>query len=264
MGSLRDGLIKMADCIIKKNGANADTSDLTALPSSVKKGKIFLGRGSDNEQIGKMPIIQPERYELQLNQTLSLGEGFYDAGSTVTQNIPTLGNQYVVPSADLQTIETAGKYMEGDVFVESLPNLIAPNIKKDVVIRVGDTTIVGTYEGYENDDPYTPYYNGVFGPGQSISSFPSFGRKGGPYYKGDVTFGRDNIHIENPLSTDYVTTAIVFNVPLNFDNINRITLKYSLANASGGCEMVLATGYVSDYIYICEIPVAPVKIITLG
>ena len=125
MGSLRDGLIKMADCIIKKNGANADTSDLTALPSSVKKGKIFLGRGSDNEQIGKMPIIQPERYELQLNQTLSLGEGFYDAGSTVTQNIPTLGNQYVVPSADLQTIETAGKYMEGDVFVESLPNLIA-------------------------------------------------------------------------------------------------------------------------------------------
>ena len=82
MGRLRDGLIKMADCIIKKNGANADTSDLTALPSSVKKGKIFLGRGSDNEQIGKMPIIQPERYELQLNQTLSLGEGFYDAGST--------------------------------------------------------------------------------------------------------------------------------------------------------------------------------------
>ena len=104
MGRLRDGLIKMADCIIKKNGANADTSDLTALPSSVKKGKIFLGRGSDNEQIGKMPIIQPERYELQLNQTLSLGEGFYEAGSTVTQNIPTLGNQYVVPSADLQTI----------------------------------------------------------------------------------------------------------------------------------------------------------------
>lgn len=250
MGSLRDGLIKMADCIIKKNGANADTSDLTALPSSVKKGKIFLGRGSDDEQIGKMPIIQPERYELQLNQTLSLGEGFYEAGSTVTQNIPTLGNQYVVPSADLQTIETAGKYMEGDVFVESLQNLIASNIKKNVVIRVGDTTIVGTYEGYENDDPYTPYYNGVFGPGQSISSFPSFGRKGGPYYKGDVTFGRDNIHIENPLSTDYVTTAIVFNVPLNFDNINRITLKYSLANASGGCEMVLATGYVSDYIYM--------------
>ena len=92
----------------------------------------------------------------------------------------------------------------------------------------------------------------MFAPGQSVSSFPSFGRPAGlPYYKGDVTFGRDNIHIENPLSTDYVTTAIVFNVPLNFDNINRITLKYSLANESGGCEMLLATGYVSDYIYIC-------------
>ena len=166
----------MADCIIKKNGANADTSDLTALQSSVKEGKIFIGRGSDDEQIGTMPIIQPEKHELQLNQTLSLGEGFYEAGSTVTQNIPTLGNQYVVPSADLQTVDTAGKYMSGDVFVERLPNLIASNIKKNVVIRVGDTTIVGTYEGYENDDPYTPYYNGVFAPGQSISSFPSFGR----------------------------------------------------------------------------------------
>lgn len=120
----------MADCIIKKNGANADTSDLTALPSSVKAGKIFLGRGSDDEQVGIMPIVQPEMYELQLNQTLSLGEGFYEAGTTVTQNIPTLGNQYVVPSADLQTIETTGKYMSGDVFVESLPNLISSNIKR--------------------------------------------------------------------------------------------------------------------------------------
>lgn len=67
-------MIKMADCIIKKNGANADTSDLTALPSSVKEGKIFLGRGSDEEQIGTMPIIQPEKHELQLNQSkLAIG-----------------------------------------------------------------------------------------------------------------------------------------------------------------------------------------------
>ena len=70
-----------------------------------------------------MPIILPEGMVLQLNQTLSLGEGFYDAGSTVkAQNIYRRGgNQYVVPSADLQTIETAGKYMEGDVFVEKSP-----------------------------------------------------------------------------------------------------------------------------------------------
>lgn len=248
---MRDGLIKMADCIIKKNGANADTSDLTAISSSVKNGKIFLGRGSDDEQIGTMPIIPSNRYELQLNQTLTLGEGFYENGSTVIQNVPTLGEQYIVPRAELQTVKTTGKYMTGDVVTASLPNLTPSNIKKGVVIKIGETTIVGEYEGYENNDPYTPYYNGVFAPGQSVSSFPSFGRPAGlPYYKGDVTFGRDNIHIENPLSTDYVTTAIVFNVPLNFDNINRITLKYSLANASGGCEMILATGYVSDYIYM--------------
>lgn len=94
-----------------------------------------------------------------------------------------------------------------------------------------------------------PYYNGVFAPGQSINSFPAFGRKAGEYYVGDVTFGRDNLHLENPLDTRYVTTAIVFNRPLNFDEINEIELRYSLDNATGGCSVLAATGYETEYIY---------------
>ena len=197
-----------------------------------------------------MPIVSPQAHILPINGSLELTGGFYEPGSMVTQNIPTLGQQYITPSAEQQTIETKGKYMEEDVVLAPLPNLIASNIKKGTVIKIGDYTIIGTYEGYENNDPMIPYYNGVFAPGQSINYFPSFGRKAGGYYTGNVTFGRDNIHIENPLDTRYVTTAIVFNVPLNFDTINEIELKYSLNNATGGCEMLLATGYVTNYIYM--------------
>lgn len=240
----------MAECIIERRGANADTTGLTALPEDVKSGKTFLGKGSDDEQAGRMPIIFPQTHILPINGSLELTGGFYEPGSMVTQNIPTLGQQYITPSAEQQTIETKGKYMEEDVVLAPLPNLIASNIKKGAVIKIGDYTIIGTYEGYENNDPMIPYYNGVFAPGQSINYFPSFGRKAGGYYTGNVTFGRDNIHIENPLDTRYVTTAIVFNVPLNFDTINEIELKYSLNNATGGCEMLLATGYVTNYIYM--------------
>ena len=240
----------MAECIIIKNGANADTSELTAVPEDVKDGKVFLGKGSDEEQVGTMPIILPKTHILPINGTLTLDGGFYEQGSKVTQNIPVLGQQYITPSAEQQTVETKDKYMSEDVVIAPLPNLIASNIKKGAVIKLGDYVIIGTYEGYENNDPMIPYYNGVFAPEQSINSFPAFGRKAGGYYVGDVTYGRDNIHIENPLDTRYVTTAIVFNRPMNFDIINEIELKYSLNNATGGCEMLLATGYETNYIYM--------------
>ena len=32
----------MAECIIERRGANADTTGLTALPEDVKSGKTFL------------------------------------------------------------------------------------------------------------------------------------------------------------------------------------------------------------------------------
>lgn len=240
----------MAECIIKKNGAAIDTSGLTAIPEYVKEGKTFLGKGSDDEQFGKMKSIPSKTHTLGINESLLWGAGNYEPGSKVTQNIPTLGQQNIIPSAEQQTVYTTNKYMSGDVVIAALPNLTSYNIKKGAVIKLGDVTIVGTYEGYENDDPYTPYYNGVFAPGQTITAFPAFGRKNDlPFYVGDVTLGRDNIHLENPLDTRYVTTAIVFNKPLNFNEINEIELTYSLNNGTGGCEMLAATGYVTDYIY---------------
>ena len=235
------------ECIVKKTGAALDVSGLTAKPEHVKQGKTFIGQGSDEEQSGSMPIITAGDHTLGINGVYQSGAGYYEPGSVVTQNIPTLEQQYIIPSGEQQTVNTKDKYMAEDVVIAGLPNLNAFNIKKGAVIKLGDYTIVGAYEGYENSDPMVPYYNGVFAPGQSIAAFPAHGRLGGNYYLGDVTYGRDNIHLENPLDTRYVTTAIVFNKPLNFDEISSIHLKYSLDNASA--DLVVATGYETEYMH---------------
>ena len=237
------------ECIVKNTGAALDIRGLTAKPGYVKKGKTFIGQGSDEEQIGTMPIIDAADHVLTINGEYQSAAGYYAAGSRIVQNIPTMEQQYIIPSGEQQTVETKDKYMIEDVVIAGLPNLNTFNIKKGTVIKLGDYTIIGVYEGYENNDPMVPYYNGVFAPGQSINSFPAFGRKAGEYYVGDVTFGRDNLHLENPLDTRYVTTAIVFNRPLNFDEINEIELRYSLDNATGGCSVLAATGYETEYIY---------------
>ena len=165
------------ECIVKNTGAALDIRGLTAKPGYVKKGKTFIGQGSDEEQIGTMPIIDAADHVLTINGEYQSAAGYYAAGSRIVQNIPTMEHQYIIPSGEQQTVETKDKYMIEDVVIAGLPNLNAFNIKKGTVIKLGDYTIIGAYEGYENNDPMVPYYNGVFAPGQSINSFPALDRK---------------------------------------------------------------------------------------
>lgn len=72
-----------------------------------------------------------------------------------TSNLSTQAAQTIYPSTSDQTI-SSGKYLTGTQTVKGvlLTNLSAGNIKKDVVVKVGDsadddriTSITGTYEG---------------------------------------------------------------------------------------------------------------------
>ena len=76
-------------------------------------------------------------------------------GTTATGNIQNQTAQTIYPSTNDQTI-ASGKYLSGTQTVKGvlLTNLSAANVKKDVVIKVGDsvdddriTAITGTYEG---------------------------------------------------------------------------------------------------------------------
>ena len=76
-------------------------------------------------------------------------------GTTATGNIQSQAAQTLYPSTSDQTI-TSGKYLTGTQTFKGvlLTNLSAGNIKKDVVVKVGDsadddriTSVTGTYEG---------------------------------------------------------------------------------------------------------------------
>lgn len=45
-------------------GQNVDISSLTAAPSDVRKGKKYIGSGSDDERIGEMERIAPVTHNL--------------------------------------------------------------------------------------------------------------------------------------------------------------------------------------------------------
>lgn len=76
-------------------------------------------------------------------------------GQPVTGGIQSQAAQTIHPSSSDQTI-AAGKYLAGAQTIKAvtLANLLAANIKKDVVIKVGDSidddcvaSVTGTYEG---------------------------------------------------------------------------------------------------------------------
>ena len=76
-------------------------------------------------------------------------------GTTATGNIQSQAAQTIYPSTSDQTV-ASGKYLSEAQTVKGvlLTNLSAANIKKDVVVKVGDsvdddriTSVTGTYEG---------------------------------------------------------------------------------------------------------------------
>lgn len=205
----------MAKLPIHKVGGAVDTTDLTAVEADVLSPDIFIGSGSDESQQGIIPLRGSPSYSLSINGTQTLQPGHYSGGK-VSQSIPTMGAQSIGPGAQMITIPTAGKYMTGNIIIRTTKNLIPSVIKKGVT--VGGVT--GGFEGYVITDPKTLYKYGTFNGIQSINYFRQ--NKNGEL--GTVLMERDNIKVT--VSSNFRYTAIVFNAPINFDNLSTIKIRY--------------------------------------
>lgn len=242
------------DALLKKNGGKIDVSDLTAKPEDVAEGETFLGNGNADKKTGNLKNIGTPKYTLPVNELLTLPPGIYEGG-TVTQSIPTLGEQRIYPGKNVVILPTAEKYMTGNIILEPIRNLTPDVIKKgEYVGGVGP----GTWEGYVNDTPLTPYYNGAFYQGQSamvLTGNPNeeLESRQGPYrgYVGNLAFQRDRIHVNHPRDNQITTSGIVFNVPYNFENIDSayVTAVVTTANEAGGeIRVILAQKRVTNWI----------------
>ena len=72
------------------------------------------------------------------------GETAWVNGSKITGTITSMAGQTVSPTASQQTVASSGKYMTGNVVVNGVSNLTAPNVRNGV--NVGGT--VGSLVDY--------------------------------------------------------------------------------------------------------------------
>lgn len=212
----------MADGLIDMIIQSADFEKLNVKPGDVLDGKIFVGN-TGTPQEGIIPDKGSPTFTLQLNSSVTLPEGKY-TGGVVKQSIPTMGQLRITPGSKQQTISTKGMYMTGDIIIELLQNLKPENIKLgEYVGGVGP----GQFQGYIVTDPNTFYYRGTFGPGQSLTDYPSLDNYGHKakrtdelkYIKyeadGGILDGRDSVYG-------------VFENPINLTNVNKLIFQYSI------------------------------------
>lgn len=133
----------MSSAVLLGMGEMFYGDDYTATPNDVILGKTFIGKGSEERQTGTVPNNRTINKQLQRNETYNIPVGKND-GIHITQNISTMSGQTINPGRYEINIYTQGMVMTGDVVVNAVSNLIASNIKKNVV--VGGVT--GTFEGY--------------------------------------------------------------------------------------------------------------------
>lgn len=244
----------MAEALIQEYGGETDVSDLTANPGDVVAPLTFLGQGSNAAQQGSIQEKGSPEYTLPVNGSITLPAGAY-SGGTVKQTLSTMGAQEYYPGKNSIVVPTADKYMTGNITLKPILNLTPDVIKYgEYVGGVGP----GTWQGYVNDDPLQPYYNGTFYQGQSaeiLTGNPdeTLESRQGPYrgYIGTVSFQRQTIRANHPRDNQISTSAIVFNMPYDLRNLGGLIANVQVVTndeTGGEIRMVLAQNRVTNWI----------------
>lgn len=248
---------------LNKTGGAADIDSLTAIPSDVADGDVFIGEGSDEKQKGTMIDRGSPDYNIPVNGKINLPKGVYDGG-TLFNSTPTLGAQSAAPGSKIIVIPTKNKFMMGKVTVPPVKNLIPSNIKKgEYVGGVGP----GLWEGYINDDPNTPFYYGTFYAGQSVTILEQIET----WDKGILEITKKNIEVTNrTLAGKGAKSAIVFNVPIELSSVRTLEVTLdavSLSSSSSAqvqCTLYLAEKRITDYILRADYKINPNMGVTTG
>lgn len=132
---------------VASGSATTPATTITANPSiSVSSGGLITASNSKTQSV--TPTVSAGYVSSGTAGTITV------SGSNTSQ-LTTQAAQTIYPSTTDQTI-TSGKYLTGTQTFKGvvLTNLTAANIKKDVVVKIGDsadddriTSITGTYEG---------------------------------------------------------------------------------------------------------------------
>lgn len=225
---------------IIKVGGGPNISELTAGPGDVLAAEKFIGARSEDTQTGNIIQRGSPEYVLPINGVQKLPPGNYTGGN-VKQSIETMAAQSVGPGARMITIPTAGKYMTGDITIRAVKNLSTSVVKKGQYVGgVGP----GTWEGYVNTDPFTPYFYGTFNGLQSITAFKYYLYK----HVGEMTLNKDSIEVY--VKNNFYLTTLVFNAPVDVTNKSRLTIRLDSTSPDGYNalqEIRLYRNLVTDY-----------------
>lgn len=139
--------------------------------SNVLAPNTFVG--SDGEiHTGTMSNNGVKTKQLAINETYTLGKGYYDS-ITVNQNITTKGSQIYTPSRNDQIIY-ANQYLNGNQTIKGDSNFLAENIKEGISLfgTLGTCTIQSmggvkmesgssaiSYSAYGSNPYYNAYLN---------------------------------------------------------------------------------------------------------
>ena len=123
--------------IITANSLASQTS-ATATADDIVDGETAWVNGI--QITGNITKISSSTEILPINGSYTIPKGYHSGNGKVTQNIETLGDQTVASAFDPQIIQTAGKYMTGNITVTGI-NALNYKREKAAVIDSTDTEI---------------------------------------------------------------------------------------------------------------------------
>lgn len=231
-------MVNMAKLILKKTGgAPANVSDLTASPSDVVENQIFYGAGSEKPQKGIVKKRGVVQQSIGANGSYIIRPGIYDAGGYINQSIEKKEGFVINPTSGGVNANVYGKYMLGNIIVNGVPNLSPENIRKGAFVGA----VAGTFEGYINNSPLTPYWYGIFYPGQSgvlinnrEAAYNTVSNASIEWQRGNAKPDGQYIH----LSTRSISSgtseypAFRFTVPIEMQGVKSVTIGYSVPTHS--------------------------------
>lgn len=240
----------------KTGGSTVDLGQLTAVPGDVAQNAKFYGAGSDDVQSGSLSAGWFEK-ELEANGSFTRPAGIVSKDSCVYQQLPQQGAMSIHPVSGGSFAGVQGKYMTGDITVGGIDNLIPGNIRGGAFIG----SVAGTWEGFVNNDPLTPYWKGIFAPGQIGELM--YNRPATSTYEGRATIdwqhgnaNPDGQYIKmksDSLGANNTTIypAFRFVVPIEMVGVKSVSIMYRLPadSANSYTWMVISQG--TDY-YVAE------------
>lgn len=173
-GSGTTDVTNYASASVSSGSATTPATTITANPSiSVSSGGLITASVSASQSV--TPTVSAGYVSSGTAGTVSV------SGSNTSQ-LTTQAAQTIHPSTTDQTI-ASGKYLTGaqTVLGVLLSNLTAGNIKKDVVVKIGDSTdddcvasVTGTYEGGGGGGGASNICQGTFTTGNTGASAGTF------------------------------------------------------------------------------------------